>query len=43
MGIAGLVWQAGRWANLMASEYAYNEFEAPPVRSLTVLPGPDDE
>ena len=47
MGIAGLVlanWnQAGRWASLMAPEYGYKEFDAPPIRSLTALAGPDDE
>src|SRR5439155_4627545 len=37
-GIAGLVPErrirAGRWASLMAAEYGYKEFDAPPVRSL---------
>ena len=46
-GVAGLVPagrnQAGCWASLMASEYGYKEFDAPPVRSLTALLGPDDE
>jgi Protein of unknown function len=31
--------RAGRWASLMASEYGYKEFDAPPVRSLTALVG----
>ena len=39
--IAGLVLEgrnrAGCWASLMASEYGYKEFDAPPVRSLTAL------
>ena len=47
MGIAGLVLanrnQVGGWASLMASEYGYKEFDAPPVSSLNVLLGPDDE
>jgi hypothetical protein len=45
--IAGLVPegrnQAGCWASLMASEYGYKELDAPPVRSLTALLGPDDD
>jgi hypothetical protein len=43
MGIAGLRNQAGRWASLMAPEYGYREFDAPPVRPLTALAGPDDK
>jgi hypothetical protein len=35
--------QSGCWANLMATEYGYNEFDATPVRSLNGLIGPDDE
>jgi hypothetical protein len=35
--------RAGCWASLMASEYGYKEFDAPPVLSLNVLFGPDDE
>jgi hypothetical protein len=35
--------RAGGWASLMASEYGYKEFDAPPVSSLNVLFGPDDE
>jgi len=27
----------------MATEYGYKEFDTPPVRSLNVLLGPDDE
>jgi hypothetical protein len=46
-GIAGLAsarWnQAARWASLMAPEYGYKEYDAPPVRSLTALLGPGDE
>jgi len=46
-GIAGLVPasrnRADCWASLMAPEYGYKEFDAPPVRSLNVLLGPDDE
>jgi hypothetical protein len=42
-GIAGLVAasriRAGRWASLMASEYAYKVFDARPVRPLTALLG----
>jgi hypothetical protein len=42
--IARASWnRADCWANLMASEYAYREFDAPPIRSLNVLLGPDDE
>ena len=48
MTIAGLVPRVrnragSRWASLMAAEYGYKEFDAPPVRSLYVLLGPDDE
>ena len=44
MGIAGLSWnQAGRWASLMAPRYGYKEFDAPLIRPLTALAGPDDE
>jgi len=47
MGIAARA-SAGRnradcWASLMGWEYGYKEFDAPPVRSLNVLLGPDDE
>jgi hypothetical protein len=52
MGIfAGLVRRTpnrvGCWARLMAPEYGYKEFDAPPVRSLNVplecALGPDDD
>jgi len=45
-GIAGLPAsrnRSGCWASLMASEYASKHFDAPPVRSLIVFIGPDDE
>jgi hypothetical protein len=46
-GIAGLALasrnQAVCWASLMVPEYGYKEYDAPPVRSLTALLGPDDE
>jgi hypothetical protein len=35
--------RADCWASLMGWEYGYKEFDAPPVRSLNVLLGPDDE
>jgi hypothetical protein len=35
--------RTGGWASLMASGYGYKEFDAPPVPSLNVLFGPDDE
>src|SRR6266550_2424982 len=35
--------RADCWASLMGWEYGYREFVAPPVRSLNVLLGPDDE
>jgi hypothetical protein len=35
--------RADCWASLMGWEYGYREFDAPPVRSLNVLLGPDDE
>jgi hypothetical protein len=47
LGIAGLVpagWiRAGRWASLMSAEYAYKEFDAPPIRSLNALLRRNDE
>jgi len=33
----------GCWARLTTPEYAYKEFDAPPVRLLNVPCGPDDE
>ena len=35
--------QAGYWASLMGSEYAYKELDAPPIRSLIAPLGRDDE